>query len=525
MTREHPQHAAPDTYLGIDVGTSATKAVVIAPDGTVLARSRVPHPAARDAGPGRANPAAWKASISAAVRDLAPHTATVRGVGLDTHCPTALLLDAAGEPLTAGVTWDHPGLAEPTAQLIAALTPADQRLIGNHLMPATAMGAAHRLLQTIEPQAASAAATFGFASTWLGLWLTGERAIDPTQASYTGLMASTDGSCRWLDDVLDRLGIPPQQLPPVRPSLSVLGALQPATADTLHLPHGIPVLVGSADTPAASYALGTHPGGRPLLIMGTTHVVSNALDAPDHRASALQRVDVRAGRWLINGVINGGDALAYGAQRLGYGHGDVAVEALVGVAFSAEPGQMAQAPVFIPHTRPERGPLWFAEPRTALLGAIPDTAAPSAARGVVEGVLFADRMIIESCIGEQQRTLYVSGAFGFEPQMPQLLSDVLERDILVVDESHLPAIGAAAMCSEVLDGQTVAPPPARRVQPRPEWRDIIAQRWEEYRQVWSSVTNTPPLSTLDEATAKSTQAGPKPLAAPLPKTATRSVRT
>lgn len=165
MTREHPQHADPDTYLGIDVGTSATKAVVIARDGTVLARSRVPHPAARGAGPGRANPAAWKASITAAVHDLAPHTAGVRGVGLDTHCPTALLLDAAGEPLTAGVTWDHPGLAEPTAQLIAALTPADQRLVGNHLMPATAMGAAHRLLQTIEPQAAAAAATFGFAST------------------------------------------------------------------------------------------------------------------------------------------------------------------------------------------------------------------------------------------------------------------------------------------------------------------------------------------------------------------------
>ena len=72
MTREHPQHADPDTYLGIDVGTSATKAVVIAPDGTVLARSRVPHPAARGAGPGRANPAAWKASITAAVRELGP---------------------------------------------------------------------------------------------------------------------------------------------------------------------------------------------------------------------------------------------------------------------------------------------------------------------------------------------------------------------------------------------------------------------------------------------------------------------
>src|SRR6476620_1895414 len=81
MTRE-PQNAAPATYLGIDVGTSATKAVILASDGTVVARSRVPHPAARGAGPGRADPSAWRASITAAVRDLAPHTAIVAGVGM-----------------------------------------------------------------------------------------------------------------------------------------------------------------------------------------------------------------------------------------------------------------------------------------------------------------------------------------------------------------------------------------------------------------------------------------------------------
>jgi xylulokinase len=489
------------TYLGIDVGTSATKAVVIDSDGTVLARSRVCHPSARGCGPGRADPAAWRASVTAAVRDLGPHATTVRGVGLDTHCPTALLLDGSGEPLAAGVTWDHPGLAEPTEQLIAALDRNGLRLVGNHLMPATAMGAAYRLLCTIEPEAASAAATFGLAGTWLGQWLTGERAIDPTQASYTGLMASTDGSCNWLYSVLDRLGIPREHLPPVKPSLSVLGALLPAAAEALGLPESIPVLVGSGDTPAASYALGSRPGGRPLLIMGTTHVVSNVLDRPDPRAKALQRADVRVGHWLLNGVINGGDALADGAQRLGYGQGDSAVADLVSTAFRAGLDDTAAAPVFIPHTRPERGPLWFAEPRTALMGVGLDIAAPAAARGVVEGVLFADRMIVESCIGASQRTLYVSGAFGNEPEMPQLLADVLDRDILVVDESHLPAVGAAAMCAEVLDGQILAPSEARRVGPRTEWRETVAERWQQYRHVWSAVTGVPPLSTLDDALA------------------------
>ena len=227
------------------------------------------------------------------------------------------------------------------------------------------------MLQTIEPQAAAAATTFGLAGTWLGQWLTGERAIDPTQASYTGLMASTDGSCRWLTECCSGSAFRRSSCRRCgRRSACSARCWQPPPRLSA-CPQGIPVLVGSGDTPAASYALGTEPGGRPLLIMGTTHVVSNALAAPDPRAKALQRVDVRAGRWLINGVINGGDALAEGAARLGYGQGDIAVEALVGTAFQARPDQMTDAPVFIPHTRPERGPLWFAEPRTALLGAIP----------------------------------------------------------------------------------------------------------------------------------------------------------
>jgi len=487
------------TYLGIDLGTSATKAVVIDSDGTVLARSRVCHPAARRCGPGLADPSAWRASVTDAVRELGPATANVRAVGLDTHCPTALLLDASGTPLACGITWDHPGLADPTARLIAAMDAEHGRLVGNHLMPATAMGAAYPLFRTIEPDALSAATTFGLAGTWLGLWLTGERAIDPTQASYTGLMASTDGSCQWLEPVLAALDIAEHKLPPVRPSLSVLGGLLPSAAELLGLPPGIPVMVGSADTPAASYALGTEPGGRPLFIMGTTHVVSNALDRPDHRAKALQRVDVRAGRWLINGVTNGGDALADGSARLGYGQGDTAVAGLVSSAYRASPEDTTGAPIFVPHTRPERGPLWFAEPRTALLGLGPDIAAPAAARGVVEGVLFADRIIIESCVGAEQRTLYVSGAFGNEPELPQLLADVLDRDLLVVDESHLPAVGAASMCAEVLDQASIVPPTARRVRPRIEWRDTVSARWRQYRQVWSTVTGVPPLSTLDDA--------------------------
>ena len=112
-------------------------------------------------------------------------------------------------------------------------------------------------------------------------------------------------------------------------------------------------------------------------------------------------------------------------------------------------------------------------------------------------MLFADRMIIESCIGSDQRSLYVSGAFGGEPELPQLLTDVLDRNILVVDESPLPA----AMCNEVLDGHVIDAPAVRRVRPRAEWRETVAERWHEFRRTWSTVTGVPPLGTLDDALA------------------------
>lgn len=69
----------------------------------------------------------------------------------------------------------------------------------------------------------------------------------------------------------------------------------------------------------------------------------------------------------------------------------------------------------------------------------------------------------------------------------------------MVDESHLPAIGAAAMCIEVLTGQTVSPPPTRGVRPHPEWRDAVAGRWQQYRGEWSTVTGIAPPTRLDES--------------------------
>ncbi len=256
--------AASTTYLGIDVGTSATKAVILTSDGTVVARSRVPHPAARGAGAGRADPSAWRASITAAVRELAPHTATVVGVGMDTHCPTALLLDECGVPLVPGVTWDHPGLAEPTAALIAALSLSTASSSEITSSPAHRNGAA---LPAATGHRTPSRHCGGHIRTRRNL--VGPMADRRTRhRPHTGVLHRADGQHRWILP-LARRGrrsnwVSTSATPPVRPSPRAYSAS--CAAASAATPWTAPGHSGDRRLRRHASRLvraGNEPGGRP----------------------------------------------------------------------------------------------------------------------------------------------------------------------------------------------------------------------------------------------------------------------
>ena len=98
------------TYVGIDLGTTATKAALIDSDGTVLARSRVAHSDARKVGVGRADPRRLGRQRTGACRGAGTRRrSSAVALGLAVHCPTALLFDADGVPLAAGLTLGPPG--------------------------------------------------------------------------------------------------------------------------------------------------------------------------------------------------------------------------------------------------------------------------------------------------------------------------------------------------------------------------------------------------------------------------------
>lgn len=256
------------------------------------------------------------------------------------------------------------------------------------------------------------------------------------------------------------------------------------------------MIVGCADTPAASYALGTAPGTNPFLIMGTTHVVNSCLSAPDLRARALQRRGLRPDEWLINGVTNGGDSLAVAATLLGFGHKESAVREMIRLANKLSPDETDTAPFFIPHVMPERGPFWFEQPCSGLTGMTRSTTRGQLARAVLDGVLFADRMVLEATVPPGDQAIYLTGAFGEDPVMPKLLADATGRTYDVALEPDLPAISTAAMCAEAVHDVIPSRLSTSRVKPRAKRRARAEQRWLRFREEWSKVTGRDPLPAL-----------------------------
>ena len=246
--------------LGIDLGTSQVKALVMAPDGEILGRGRAGY---RVVSPGEGlaetDPAEWWRATVAAVREaLADAGADVEvvAVGVDGQMHGVVLAGVDGNAVRPAILWlDRRAEAEAAryGELPAELT----RPLGNQASAGMA-GPMLSWLAAHEPDVLHRARWALQPKDWVRMRLTGLAATDPTDASGTLLFDLARGV--WADGVIAALGLPAGKLPPVLRATEVAGQLLPGPASELGLTPGIPVAVGAADTAAALYAAGLHTG-------------------------------------------------------------------------------------------------------------------------------------------------------------------------------------------------------------------------------------------------------------------------
>lgn len=471
----------PRHFIGIDIGTTATKAVVLSEHGIPLRRSRARHAVELPIDSGRVDPRSWWTSMQEACGALEAENLELAGIGLSVHCPVGVPMDDDGGHLSPGYRFEAPGLQEVTRSVSAGLSAEEATRLGNRVTPATFMAAAYLLIAEQEPEVTRNVRYMGSVGTYIGHRLTGEWAIDPTQASYFGCFDMT-GDWTWEKATAERLGIPSAVLPPVRSSLGTLGTLTTTAAAVLGLQSHTPVVVGGGDTACAAFAAGIEKDQARLFSLGTTHVVTDHGFAPTTDGLHLQRSYLRPGQWLRHAACNGGLALSVAARMLGYGSGADAVQALVNRAMAADPQTIQRAPWFIAHVRTERGPFWMNAPHAGFIGMTADVDEIAAAWAAVEGVLFTDRLMLEGFSRNSPDHVVLAGDVRDGGAFAQLATDLCATPMSVNNESHLPAVGAALVAAEALGSPLVLKQDLRRFSPRPEFEGVVASRWEGYRK-------------------------------------------
>jgi len=371
-------------YLGLDLGTSGVKGVLIDEGQRVVAEAVAPLQVSRPH-PGWSEQCAtdWIAATEAVLDALAARggLGALRGIGLSGQMHGATLLDASDEVLRPCILWNDTRAAEEAAELDD--DPIFRRLTGNIVFPGFT---APKLLWVArhEPAIFSRVARVLLPKDYLRLWLTGEAVSEMSDAAGTSWLDT--GARDWSDDLLAATDLSRAQMPRLVEGSDVSGVLRDTLARRWGIPAGVPVAGGGGDNAATGVGMGVVRGGAAFVSLGTSGVLFAATDAyaPDADTAVHTFCHALPGTWHQMGVILAAtDALNWFARLLGT---DAA--ALTGALGAVQaPGRA----VFLPYLGGERTPLNDAAVRGAFTGLEHATDSQAATRAVLEGVTFALR--------------------------------------------------------------------------------------------------------------------------------------
>jgi gluconokinase len=415
-----------EVVVGVDVGTSGTKALAVTADGTVVAEGRVATPMEPDAIVAGARAAAAEA-VAAAQRPVA-------GLALCGAMHSLIGLDAHARPLTPLLTWEDD---RASAQAQRLRDPALVRRTGTPMHPMSPLA---KLCWWRETQPD----TFAAVRCWAGMKelvlhaLTGELLTDHGTASGTGLRNLRTG--RWDPEALAIAGIDEGRLPRLVDATH-LAALQTAE---LGVPSGTPVVVGGADGPLANVGLGAIRRGAVACSIGTSAAVRVAVDMPwvDPDGRTFCYV-VGPGRWVVGGATNGGGVVLDWLREAVAP--DLATPAAVrDAAAAAPPG--SDGLIFLPHLLGERAPQWRTGARGAYLGLERHHGRPHLLRAAIEGTCLQLAVVLATLAGSGPLgDVRATGGFARSPLWRAILAAAIDRPVGFAGTAEGSALGASLL--------------------------------------------------------------------------------
>ncbi|MFP7571848.1 xylulokinase [Marivita sp. S2033] len=479
-------------FIGLDLGTSGLKAVLMDDGGNVLASAAAsypnPHP---HPGWSEQHPQDWIDACTKVMDRLkaADPSAigSVRAIGLSGQMHGATLIDEAGKVLRPAVLWNDTRAYDEAKVLDH--DPQMREITGNIVFPGFT---APKLLwlEKNEPELFARIHKVLLPKDYLRFWLTGEYATEMSDASGTAWLDV--GGRRWSETALTLSHMHLDQMPALYEGTEVTGQLRPSLGAQWGITGAVDVVGGGGDNAVAACATGCLSEGQGFVSLGTSGVLLAAKNtcAPAPQTAVHTFCHAVPDRWYQMGVILAAtDSLNWLSRTLDQ---DAATLANSLPDTIDGPADL----LFLPYLSGERTPHNNAHVRGAFIGLDISHGPKDMTQAVMEGVSFAlaDCLDALRSTGTSLRSLLALGGGTRSAFWCETIATALNLPLdLPASGEYGAASGAARLAMASQTGQSVeaimSPPPiGRTIDPRPELADRYAAQWARYRRLYQAVT-------------------------------------
>ncbi|MGL4726894.1 MAG: xylulokinase [Scandinavium sp.] len=408
-------------YIGIDLGTSGVKAILLSEQGDVLASQTEkltvsrPHPLWSEQ-----DPEQWWLATDRAIKALSTQhsLAEVKALGIAGQMHGATLLDKQQHALRPAILWNDGRCAE-ECSLLEEAVPRSREITGNLMMPGFT---APKLLwvQRHEPDVFNQVDKVLLPKDYLRLRMTGEFASDMSDAA--GTMWLDVAKRDWSDDMLQACGLSRDNMPALFEGSEITGTLLPSVAQAWNLP-AVPVVAGGGDNAAGAVGVGLADAGQAMLSLGTSGVyfaVSEGfLSKPESAVHSF--CHALPGRWhLMSVMLSAASCLDWAAKLTGLND----VPAFLAAAQKAD--KNADPVWFLPYLSGERTPHNNPNAKGVFFGLTHQHGPAELAQAVLEGVGFAlaDGMDVVHACGITPKSVTLIGGGARSAYWRQMLADI-----------------------------------------------------------------------------------------------------
>jgi xylulokinase len=479
-------------YLGIDIGTSSVKAILMDDAGLVVEQASAPlavsrpHPLWSEQ-----DPADWWAATESAVSQLDPQRRrAVRAIGLSGQMHGATLLGANNRALRPAILWNDGRSSGQCAALEAAIPDLGQ-ITGNRAMP----GFTAPKLQWVrenEPEIFAQVKTVLLPKDYVRLRMTGELASDMSDSAGTLWMdvAKRD----WSDTMLAATALDRSHMPKLFEGSDVTGQLRADVAEAWGMGR-LPVVAGGGDNAAGAVGVGVVRSGDAFLSLGTSGVLFLANDGyrPNPAGGVHSFCHALPDRWHQMSVILSAASCVDWAAKLC----SVADAGAMFAAVEAR-GKPCDTELFLPYLSGERTPHNDPHAKGVLFGITHETDSVALAQAVLEGVAFAFRDGMAALLdsGATLDTITVIGGGARSAYWGKILSAVLDHPLVYRDGGEVgPALGAARLAQLADTGSEAedicpAPPISAVIEPDAALTDLYAKKISTYRILYTQLKSS-----------------------------------